>query len=605
MRISPLPFFNRSASVGLAQSGIGWRGLVGIFLFFALISQSVAGESSIRILSPEFQSRPGSSLDSAESVLIPREAVNQEQPSKAPASRIAPSELSRLLQEGHSLELENRWGEALSYYEKALRVNPQEPGLRRRFKNSRIHFDLRRRYRDQSFLQGLNQFTPQQALAIYDEVLLKIQTYHVDFPHFRELIENGWNHFDAALSTKPFCESNLPDVDQEKIRSWRHAVRRDLGQKVITNRSEATQVVGWIADRANRELGISPVATVMEFCCGAANSLDPYSALLTPNQFRDACSLVAGNFVGLGVELKMDSRQLMIVRVISGSPAEKAGILKNDQILSVDGQSVLSMPNDKAASLLQGKEGTEVALVVKAPNAQPREVRAIRMRVEVPSVDRVQIIDPDQGIGYLQLAGFQKTTSYELDVALRELHHAGMRKSLIVDLRGNPGGLLSMAVEVADRFVESGLIVSTRGRSNGEGLQFSARPGGTWHVPLVLLIDDESASAAEILAGAIRDHHRGVLIGTRSYGKGSVQVMLPLAGWDAGMRLTTSKFYSPDGHPFSMVGVQPDILVHQVSKPVDGQVVLNRQSQSDDQVLAAALEFARSKNGQSRYPTQR
>ena len=145
------------------------------------------------------------------------------------------------------------------------------------------------------------------------------------------------------------------------------------GQQVITNRAEATQVVRWIADRANREMGISPVATIMEFCCGAANSLDPYSALLTPNQFRDACSLVAGNFVGLGVELKMDSRQLMIVRVISGSPAEKAGILKNDQILSVDGQSVLNMPNDKAASLLQGPEGTEVSLVVQAPNSPPRE----------------------------------------------------------------------------------------------------------------------------------------------------------------------------------------------------------------------------------------
>jgi carboxyl-terminal processing protease len=145
-------------------------------------------------------------------------------------------------------------------------------------------------------------------------------------------------------------------------------------------------------------------------------------------------------------------------------------------------------------------------------------------------------------------------------------------RTLVIDLRGNPGGLLSAAVEAADRFLETGVIVSTRGRSAAEDYNYTAQRAGTWRVPLVVLIDGESASASEIFAGAIRDHHRGTVIGARSYGKGSVQGIFPLSVAGAGIRLTTAKFYAPSGRPISHVGVQPDIVVERTARPIDGNV---------------------------------
>ena len=348
------------------------------------------------------------------------------------------------------------------------------------------------------------------------------------------------------------------------------------------------------ADLAQRRLGLSPVAVVLEFTCGATNALDPYSAYLTPDQLAEVYSQIEGNFVGLGVELKMDGGFLTIVRVIPRSPAEQAGVRDGDRILAIGGRPVESMSTDNAANLLQGEAGTVVELSLAAVGEQPRRLSVRRQRVDVPSVDDVQILDAERGIGYLKLTCFQKTTCRDLDEALWKLHRAGMRGGLIMDLRGNPGGLLVTSVEVVDKFVQQGVIVSTRGRNVQEKFTYSAHPDGTWRVPLVVLIDEDSASAAEIFAGAIRDHRRGTIIGHRSYGKGSVQGIFPLHSSPAGMRLTTAKFYSPDGRPYSLVGVEPDILVpshnmRQTARPIDGSI----PAADADPILSAALRFAR------------
>jgi carboxyl-terminal processing protease len=202
----------------------------------------------------------------------------------------------------------------------------------------------------------------------------------------------------------------------------------------------------------------------------------------------------------------------------------------------------------------------------------------------------VGIIDRDNGIGYCKLTCFQKTTARDLDAALWKLHRDGMR-SLIVDVRGNPGGLLTAAVDAADRFIDQGVIVSTHGRSAQEDGTFLAHAEGVWKVPLVVIIDQDSASAAEIFAGAVRDLHRGTLVGVRSYGKGSVQGIFPLEGTNAGVRLTTAKFYSPTGRPYSRVGVDPDVLVRQTARPVIGQIA--PAAGQEDAMLSAALEVAR------------
>ena len=223
----------------------------------------------------------------------------------------------------------------------------------------------------------------------------------------------------------------------------------------------------------------------------------------------------------------------------------------------------------------------------RRPDEAERQVTIRRQRVEVPSVDRVHIVDNKQGVGYLRLTCFQKTTRRDLDAALWRLHGEGMR-SLIIDLRGNPGGLLISSVDISSLFLDSGVIVSTHGRIAQEDSTYSAHQEGTWKVPLTLIIDQESASAAEIFSGAIRDHHRGTIVGVRSFGKGSVQGIFQLDGSDSGLRLTTAKFYSPQGKPYSRVGVEPDVVVHQAAKPIDGTLTVK-----EDAMLNAALEIAR------------
>ncbi len=501
-------------------------------------------------------------------------------------------QIAEVLQRGQQLEQQRRWGEALSHYEDALRRFPADDGLKGRFELSRRHYDVVRRYNDRSFRDALGALSTEQALDLYMRVLTKIQTHYVGTPRWKELVECGTNDFEVALRESVFLQHHLPQARQAAVDDLPHELRRLVQSQAIDSRGRARETVAMAAQTAQRRLGIRQSAVVLEYLCGAANCLDPYSAYLTPEQLKEVYSQIEGNFVGLGIELKAAEGNLLIVRVITASPAKLAGISAGDRILSVDGQPTQNFSTDQAANLLQGEAGSVVELTIVTPNQQPRTLRIRRRRVEVPSVDGVKIVDPRQGVGYLQLTCFQKTTSHDLEAALWQLHRKGM-KSLIVDLRGNPGGLLVTAVEVADKFIDSGIIVSTRGRNTQENTTYWAHTAGTWRVPLVVLIDHDSASAAEIFAGAIRDHRRGTLVGARSYGKGSVQGIFSLEFSTAGIRLTTAKFYSPTGHPYSHVGVEPDVQVHVTARPQNGTFISFAADGQTDLVMDAALQVLR------------
>jgi len=224
--------------------------------------------------------------------------------------------------------------------------------------------------------------------------------------------------------------------------------------------------------------------------------------------------------------------------------------------------------SEKAADMLRGVVNSYVSITVERNGMKTQTVRLQRRRVDIPSVDDVQIIDTSTGVGYIRLTNFQKTTGRDFDEALWKLQKQGMR-SLIVDVRGNPGGLLSAAVDVSDRFVGSGIVVSTKGRNPMEDYTHRAQAQNTWRVPLVVLIDENSASASEIFAAAISDHGRGTIVGRQSYGKGSVQGIFPLNVSDGGVRLTTARFYSPLGRAISHGGVKPHVKVEQLARPAD------------------------------------
>jgi carboxyl-terminal processing protease len=198
-------------------------------------------------------------------------------------------------------------------------------------------------------------------------------------------------------------------------------------------------------------------------------------------------------------------------------------------------------------------------------------------------------------VGYIQLSGFQKTSTEELQKAIKSLEREGLRY-LVLDLRGNPGGLLNVAVEIADRFLENGVIVSTRGRAPGQSYIYRANAEGGWRMPVAVLIDHDSASASEILAGALKDHHRAVVLGERSYGKGSVQSIFPLKSAPAGLKLTTAKFYSPANRPYSEQGVEPDVAVVTRAKPAgpsDPELSAVIGDPERDHVLKSAIQQAR------------
>jgi carboxyl-terminal processing protease len=510
---------------------------------------------------------------------------------------VSTAELETVLTQGRELETQRRWSEAVSLYEEATRKIPGQPALEERLDLAKIHYDVARRYADTSFRKNLVTLSESEALDLYSQVTSRVYTHYVQPPNWRQLVERGTLGLSVALYETPFKEANLVNVGDDRITSFRRQLQQATANRSIRDRNEARDMVAHVARLAQTHLGMRPAAAIFEYIAGALGGLDEYSTFLTAGQLADIYSQIDGNFVGLGVELKAHENALLIMNVIPGSPADKAGIKRGDRLTGVAGRTTEDLTTDQAAELLQGAAGTTVEVVAVTGDAPSRRVTMRREHVEVPSIEDARIADAGTGIAYLKLTCFQKTTTSDLDTALWNLYRQGM-KSLIIDLRGNPGGLLTSSVEVADKFLEQGSIVSTRGRSTNEDFNYTAHRAGTWRVPLVLLIDGDSASASEILAGAIRDHRRGTVVGVRSYGKGSVQGIFPLTIGGTGVRLTTAKFYSPNGRPYSKVGVEPDVLVRAAEKPITSLAPINADEvplapSKDDAILAAGLQAAR------------
>jgi carboxyl-terminal processing protease len=299
---------------------------------------------------------------------------------------------------------------------------------------------------------------------------------------------------------------------------------------------------------------------------GMLAGLDPHSSYMDPKSFRDMQVQTRGEFGGLGIEVTMEDGLIKVVAPIDDTPAAKAGVMANDVITQLDDDAVQGMTLNQAVDKMRGPVNTKIRLtIVRKGVDKPLELTIVRDIIRVKSV---RSHSQGDDVGYIRVTQFNEQTTDGLKQSITDLKNqlgAEKIKGYILDLRNNPGGLLDQAISVSNAFLDKGEIVSTRGRNADETQRFNARPGGdlTGGKPLIVLVNGGSASASEIVAGALQDHRRATLVGTRSFGKGSVQTIIPLGAGNGALRLTTARYYTPSGRSIQAKGITPDIEVLQ------------------------------------------
>lgn len=296
---------------------------------------------------------------------------------------------------------------------------------------------------------------------------------------------------------------------------------------------------------------------------GMLSSLDPHSSYLTPDDFRDMQVQTRGEYGGLGIEVQADEGLVRVVSPYDDTPASRAGIMPGDYLTAIDGKSIIGLSLDEAVERMRGPLGTSLTVTIARVGAEPRDVTLTREKIMTRSV--TSRLEGD--IGVIRLSAFNEKTAMELLKAIQDVRGKTARlKGLVLDLRNNPGGLLEQAVEVSDAFLDGGEVVSTRGRRADAIDRRNAQRGEVLpNLPVVVLINGGSASAAEIVAGALQDRDRALVMGTTSFGKGSVQTVIPLKGGrDGALRLTTARYYTPAGRSIQGVGIEPDVEVSAV-----------------------------------------
>lgn len=304
---------------------------------------------------------------------------------------------------------------------------------------------------------------------------------------------------------------------------------------------------------------IDSSSTIAGAIKGMLLSLDPHSSYLSAEDFTELQDETRGDFTGIGIEVTIRDGVLSIIAPISGTPAAKAGLRPKDRIVKIDNEITKEMPSMEAVKRLRGPAGSPVTVSIYREGwPELKEFHLIRARIPLKSVSG-QFLEP--GLAYLRISRFQGQTTTDAKKLLRRLRHQEDIKGLILDLRNNPGGLLDQAVSISDLFLEQGIVTSTRGRIPEQNKDFSAHTNnGKNGYPLVVLVNEGSASASEIVAGAIQDHKRGLIVGQQTFGKGSVQTILPLPK-GAGLRITTARYYTPNGRSIQATGIIPDIKI--------------------------------------------
>ncbi len=482
-----------------------------------------------------------------------------------------------------------RWAEACKIYDELLRHDRSRADLRQQFHYCFRRYQQVQRHRDATYRDVLG-LSYSQALRLYEMMLAGIQSHYVDRsrPAADRLFRQGLDEFRHALEDRPFLASywTAGDRDVQKFNAYLGKVLRELDARPVRTPADVLERVRDVAMTAQRPpraggLGLNATATVLEFACGACTALDEYSFYLTPRQLSNLSASIKGSsFVGVGIELYLKDMRLLISRVLPGSPADAAGLKPEDQLLRIGTRPTAELAPEAAMDLLKGDVGSTVELTILTAGMPPQTVALKRQKLTPRSVESgwVQNVSMSMAtertdIGYVRILHFQKTTPQELDAALLMLREGGMR-ALILDLRGNPGGSFEAAVDSARRFLSSGVIVTTR-KQDARVTRHLVRNGAMIApviVPMAVLVDGDTASAAEILAGALRDNDRAKLVGQTTFGKGCSQKLLQLtvvkgSAPVGAIRITVATFLSPSGEAFSGRGIVPHVLAERHLDP--------------------------------------
>ncbi|MEZ6122594.1 MAG: S41 family peptidase [Planctomycetaceae bacterium] len=487
-------------------------------------------------------------------------------------------------------------------------LDPFTPPLPRRDGDSEVESIIKSitaRYSNPVNVRAVQAMTPTQALALFQETSQQTDQRHLEPTSYDLRIRRGLRDLSLALEVPAFTQSLGIRADSFQVDGFRTTLSR-IGESMrVTNMNDAVNVVRTVMQEANRVSGLNPSVVAFEFASATVDTLDKFSALEPAEPGRGASldlqraehvrsASLESEIVGVGVEVKVHDNGLVIMKALRGGPAAEAGLQAGDVITAIDGRSIAGMPMANSVDLMKGTAGSRIQLRIVRNGSRGSDLTLTRRMVRIYTVNDVRILPNTDKVAYLSLSQFGQKSTEELDQALSQLYSSGMT-SLVIDLRGNPGGLLNVCVDITNRFLPCGTIVSTKGRLPSDNMIETATFDRTWSTPLVVLVDGDSASASEIFAAAIQDNQRGVVIGERSYGKGTVQTHFPLSSVGGNLRLTTARFYSPSGRAMSGSGVTPDIHVTDADGPVSGDKVLEEaikvaQSQRLKDIAQAAKQ---------------
>jgi carboxyl-terminal processing protease len=488
--------------------------------------------------------------------------------------------------QARAAQTSGNWLQAVRLYDELLHSRDKSSAdVREAYQECLRRYFLQRRQNDRLYRDAVAKLDRDQALALLDQILETVSKSYFDRSKTEPavLAKYGLQELSYALDEELFTKQNLTTTDRTVIDALR-AKLNELKERKVTTIKQAHDLVCRFAGDA-KQLGAvadahrAVAVFAMEFACGACNALDEYSLYLTPFHLN----ALRGRYVGVGVDLAIIDQKLVISRVYPNSPAMESGQLAvGDRVRKIDSLPAENLPPDVVAERLLGEPDTIIELEVVRGEMELKPVRLVRRAVATPSVYYFSGGGPNSSyddIGVIRIYNFQEGTAKEVQEAIAELltdrspEGKPAIKGLILDLRGNPGGLFKAAVQVSELFLgEGGVIVFTQGQLKEFNRPYKVESSNPFQLPMVVLVDGDTASSAEILAAALKEHERAKLFGQPTFGKGTVQQVFPLDRSGGGIRITVAKFTSPLKHPVSATGVIPNVLVDET----DGRETYNR-----------------------------